>query len=308
MDGGNRAHASTRRTRSPLLLPSLPAWCVFVCHTQFHGLFSYSVSFLPRVRLFVCVCGGGVVRSLLFVCFCFVSVCSPLFVCRFFVGVCFCGVLCVFCRVLCSFCLPEARIAFVWWCFNQGFVSWLCYRGCVCLVLTLTFRVSGSHRLPNPSRLGCVCVCVVCLFVPAGKKTQQTQVLFVSFVFCFCLCHCVDLGAVARVTRGFLWNQSQTLWRPLPPPPPPPPPPVFVLVCGVGVFVCLFVCVTDSFLCLFVCWLVTTIFGVWEWGLGLWLGITHDTQRDIRAEGGGTICLNQPHHIQSTQKQSFCEP
>jgi len=107
MDGGNRAHASTRRTRSPLLLPSLPAWCVFVCHTQFHGLFSYSVSFLPRVRLFVCVCGGGVVRSLLFVCFCFVSVCSPLFVCRFFVGVCFCGVLCVFCRVLCSFCLPE---------------------------------------------------------------------------------------------------------------------------------------------------------------------------------------------------------
>jgi len=161
---------------------------------------------------------------------------------------------------------------------------------------------------PKPFPTG-LCVCVVCLFVPAGKKTQQTQVCLCRLCFVF-VCVIVSIWERgARDTRLSLEPKPNLVathyhhhhhhhhhlflfW-------------CVVLVC---LFVCLFVCVTDSFLCLFVCWLVTTIFGVWEWGLGLWLGITHDTQRDIRAEGGGTICLNQPHHIQSTQKQSFCEP
>jgi len=179
-------------------------------------------------------------------------------------------------------------------------------------VSRLDAHIPRQRQSPSPKPFPTGLLCVCCLFVCSCREEDTTNTsLFVSFVFCFCLCHCVDLGAVARVTRGFLWNQSQTLWRPTTTTTTTTTTTCFcfgVWCWCVCLFVCLFVCVTDSFLCLFVCWLVTTIFGVWEWGLGLWLGITHDTQRDIRAEGGGTICLNQPHHIQSTQKQSFCEP
>lgn len=145
----------------------------------------FVLGFFPTTRSFVCLClwwwsGEELVVCVFLFCVCLLPpvcvsfFCWGLFLRRF---VCF---LPRFVFVL----FARARIAFVWWCFNQGFVSWLCYRGCVCLVLTLTFRVSGSHRLPNPSRLGC-CVCVVCLFVPAGKKTQQTQVCLCRLCFVF---------------------------------------------------------------------------------------------------------------------------